>query len=105
MILGALFILKFREEFRPFASVTLVEEASTLFEMSKPSPYMTKAFPVREGKKVILGSVTHLNGTARGQTVSANSNPRFRAVIKAFANATGVLSAMNTNFNIKRLKR
>ena len=62
---------------------------------------MTKAFPVREEKKAALGGVTHLNGTARVQTVSAESNPRFHAVIKAFANETGVPSVMNTSVNIK----
>ena len=62
---------------------------------------MTKAFPVREEKKATLGGVTHLNGTARVQTVSAESNPRFHAVIKAFANETGVPSVMNTSVNIK----
>lgn len=93
--------VKFREEFRPFAPAALEEEAATLFDMSKPSPYMTKAFPVLEEKKATLGAVTHLNGTARVQTVSAESNPRFHAVINAFASETGVPSVMNTSFNIK----
>jgi len=93
--------IKFREEFRPFAPSVLEERAPELFEMNAPSPFMTMAFPVREKWKERLGAVTHLNGTARVQTVNKESNPFYYNVINKFNQITGVPAILNTSFNVR----
>ena len=93
--------IKFREEFRPFAPAVLEEQASELFEMDAPSPYMTVAFPVRDSWKERLGAVTHVNGTARVQTVNKEINPLFHAIIERFFELSGVPAVLNTSFNVR----
>jgi Predicted carbamoyl transferase, NodU family len=93
--------IKFREEFRPFAPSVLEERCADLFEMNHPSPYMTTAVPVRQHWQEKLGAVTHVNGTARVQTVNAGVAPQFYQVIAEFAKLTGVPALLNTSFNIK----
>ncbi len=92
--------VKSRESFRPFAPSVLEEKAGEYFEMDCPaSPYMLKVFPVREEKRDLIPAITHRDGTARVQTVSKQSNPRYWAVIDEFGNQTGIPMVLNTSFN------
>ncbi len=93
--------VKFREEFRPFAPSVLEERAQDLFVMEHPSPFMTITYPVRPEWQERLGAITHVDGTARVQTVSADTNPRFHSLISAFAEETGVPAVLNTSLNAR----
>lgn len=93
--------VKFREEYRPFAPAVIEDEASSVFHMDRPSPYMTTAFRVQDNWKNKLGATTHTNGTARVQTVSEKSAPEFYRLLKEFYKITGVPVLLNTSFNIK----
>ncbi|MBL10771.1 MAG: hypothetical protein CL402_09710 [Acidiferrobacteraceae bacterium] len=93
--------IKFREEFRPFAPAILEEEAQTIFYINNPSPYMTSTFSVRPSWIEKLGAVTHVDGTARVQTVHKDVNPRFYNLINEFGNLTGVPVVLNTSFNAR----
>lgn len=95
--------VKFREEFRPFAPAVLVERANDYFEMGTmdESPFMTVAFSVRKGMNKIIPSVTHVNHTARVQTVSKKNDPLFYQLIEKFADITGVPVVLNTSFNVR----
>jgi len=93
--------IKFREEFRPFAPAVLEERVSDYFEISCPSPYMLLVAQVREDKKNQIPSVTHVDGSARIQTVSRKPNPLFYALLKEFENLTGCPVLLNTSFNLK----
>ncbi|MDF1562149.1 MAG: carbamoyltransferase C-terminal domain-containing protein [Deltaproteobacteria bacterium] len=92
--------VKHREPFRPFAPSILEEAAPEWFEGCGRSPYMTTVFPVREGFKDRIPAVTHVDGTARVQTVSAADHPRYRRVIEAFGRRTGVPVVLNTSLNV-----
>lgn len=93
--------IKFREEFRPFAPAVLEEHAREYFEHEGRSPYMLFCPRVREQKRGDIPAVTHVDGTARVQTVSRKMNPRFYAAIEAFAKRSGVPVVVNTSFNVK----
>lgn len=93
--------VKFREEFRPFAPAVLEEAASTYFELSGPSPYMLQTPPVKPEWAPKIPSVTHVDGTARVQTVSSAHQPLFHRLIKSFGNLSGVPILINTSFNIR----
>jgi len=88
--------VKFRESFRPYAPAVLEEYMSEFFEPVGPSPFMSFACPVR--KKIIPG-VTHVDGTARLQTVNEQQNPTFYKLIKCFFEMTGIPLVLNTSFN------
>lgn len=91
--------VKFREPFRPFAPSVLEEHAADYFEMSGPDPFMTIAPKVRAGMQARIPAAVHVDGTARVQTVSAATNPRYHALICAFMKRTGVPILLNTSFN------
>ncbi|MDP3921734.1 MAG: carbamoyltransferase C-terminal domain-containing protein [Candidatus Omnitrophota bacterium] len=92
--------IKRRETFRPFAPAVIEEEAANYFDMDVgSSPFMLMVFPVKEDKKTLLPAITHVDGTARVQTVSRESHPRFWSLIKAFGDKTGVPILLNTSFN------
>lgn len=93
--------IKYREEFRPFAPAVLEEHAQTLFQLHEPSPYMTKAARVHDDWKESLGATTHVDGTARVQTVSKQQSPQFYQLIEMFYQKTGVPALLNTSFNVK----
>lgn len=93
--------IKFRESFRPFAPAVLEEDAADYFELEDPSPYMTFVHQVREEQRIKIPAVTHLDGTARVQTVSKASNPRFYNLLKAFKAQTGCSLLINTSFNVR----
>jgi carbamoyltransferase len=93
--------IKKREWFRPFAPAVLAEAQSEYFELEAASPYMVLVSRVRKEKQALLGAVTHVDGTARVQTVERHTNPRFHELISAFARRTGVPVLLNTSFNIQ----
>ncbi len=92
--------VKFREEFRPFAPAVLKERAQEYFDLPFDSPFMLFAVPVRPEKHSIIPGVTHVDGTARVQTVSSHDNPRFYSLINHFSDQTGVPVILNTSFNV-----
>jgi carbamoyltransferase len=95
--------VKLREGFRPFAPACLDEEVNDWFDMKglKDSPYMLFVVPVKEDKRTKIPAVTHVDGSARVQTVTAAQNPRFHKLLQAFYKRTGVPVFMNTSFNVK----
>tara|TARA_R110000824_G_scaffold113066_1_gene262618 strand:+ start:1092 stop:1616 length:525 start_codon:yes stop_codon:yes gene_type:complete len=94
--------IKRREWFRPFAGTVLLEHANDWFEMGtiKESPYMSFAMPVKEKKKPIIPSITHVDGTCRIQTVTKKQNTNFYDLIELFYNKTNVPILLNTSFNL-----
>lgn len=92
--------VKLREPFRPFAPSVLEERAVEFFDLPTPSPFMLFTAPVRASAKGIIPAVVHVDGSARVQTVDAQSNPRYRRLIEAFDRLTGVPVLLNTSFNV-----
>jgi carbamoyltransferase len=95
--------VKLREGFRPFAPAALAEHAHEWFDMTglAESPYMLFVVPVQEDKRSQIPAVTHVDGSARVQTVTATENPKFHKLISAFYKITGVPVLLNTSFNVK----
>jgi carbamoyltransferase len=113
--------IKYRESFRPFAPAVLEERVGDYFELEEPSPYMMLVAPVKAGRRVPLTeddrrlfgiarlnrprsdipAVTHLDYSARIQTISQETNPRFHALLKAFEARTGCGVLVNTSFNVR----
>jgi len=113
--------IKYRESFRPFAPAVKAESASEWFDLGKPSPYMLIVAPVREGRRQLptdeqqrrtgleklkiprsdIPAVTHVDYSARVQTVHTETNPRFHALIGEFENRTGCPVLVNTSFNVR----
>jgi carbamoyltransferase len=91
--------IKFRERFRPFAPSIAEEALHEYFEDAAPDPFMQQVYPVREEKRSVLPAITHVDGSGRLQTVSAQTNPTYYALIKAFERRTGVPVLLNTSFN------
>ena len=113
--------VKYRESFRPFAPSVLREDVSEWFEHEADSPYMLLVADVREDKrrsmtneeKALFGidklnvprssvpAITHVDYSARIQTVHADTNPRYHAVISKFKEKTGCPIVVNTSFNVR----
>jgi len=112
--------IKFREDFRPFAPAILAEDAAEYFQLDRPSPYMMLVCyvaehrrkqpvhgddrPVMERVRDVrseLPAVTHLDYSARVQTVDGQYNPRFHALLAAFKARTGCPVLVNTSFNVR----
>ncbi|MCX7620939.1 MAG: carbamoyltransferase [Acidimicrobiales bacterium] len=112
--------IKFRESFRPFAPSVLYERVSDYFELDRESPYMLLVAPVREDlrkpgsgqryddlrqwvneTRSTVPAITHVDYSARIQTVTERRNPRFYAIIKAFEELTGCGLIINTSFNVR----
>ena len=91
--------IKFRERFRPFAPSILAEAIDDYFVDAVPDPFMIQVYPVRPEKRDVIPAVTHVDGSGRLQSVSQTSNPRYWALIRAFADRTGVPVLLNTSFN------
>ncbi|WP_325052820.1 carbamoyltransferase C-terminal domain-containing protein [Kribbella turkmenica] len=91
--------VKHREAFRPFAPSCLVERASEFFASGYPSAVMLLVFDVLAGKRSVVPAITHVDGTARVQTVSRDDNPLYWDMISHFEKLTGVPMVMNTSFN------
>ncbi|MBI5244677.1 MAG: carbamoyltransferase [Elusimicrobia bacterium] len=113
--------IKFRESFRPFAPVVMAEEISNYFEMEHESPYMLLVAPVRKERRVAeteetrrlfgierlnkprsdLPAITHIDYSARIQSISRDSNAPYYDVIKAFKDLTGCAVLVNTSYNVR----
>lgn len=108
--------IKYRESFRPFAPSVLEGHAGDYFDLRDTSPYMLVTAPVLSSRRhpVTYGglgsidqvrsdlpAITHLDYSARVQTVSENSNPRFAALLEAFYARTGCAVLVNTSFNVR----
>jgi carbamoyltransferase len=113
--------VKYRESFRPFAPSVLREDLATWFDLDCDSPYMLLVAPVRkEHRRAMTGperalfgieklnvprssipAVTHIDYSARVQTVHADTNPRYHALISAFKRLTGCGVLVNTSFNVR----
>ncbi len=93
--------VKVREEFRPFAPSVLEEKAKTLYDMREASPYMTVAYDVHAPWNAKMPSTTHVNNTARVQTVARATDPLFYELIRGVEKETGCPAVLNTSFNIK----
>ena len=113
--------IKYRESFRPFAPSVLEEDVANQFEMNVKSPYMLLVAPVKNElcKKMtkeqqelfgieklniprsFLPAITHVDYSARVQTVSKKTNPRYHKLISAFKQRTGCSSIVNTSFNVR----
>jgi carbamoyltransferase len=93
--------VKFREEFRPFAPSVMIENASDVFEINKESPYMTMAYNVNKSWIGELPAITHINNTARVQTVSKDIDPMYHQLINKFYSITNSPVVLNTSFNIR----
>jgi carbamoyltransferase len=111
--------IKFREGFRPFAPSILAERATEYFDIEDASPYMTFVVPVTASRRLPAGNgnvmglervaevrseipaVTHLDYSARVQTVAREENPTFHRLISAFAEQTGCPLIVNTSFNVR----
>lgn len=95
-------MVKKREAYRPFAPSVLEERVADFFVVGatqRSFPYMSVVLQVRPDKCDLLGAVTHVDGTARVQTVDRETNPRYWRVIDAFGHMTGVPVVLNTSFN------
>jgi carbamoyltransferase len=92
--------IKFRESFRPFAPSVLEEKCGEWFDLDVPSPYMLLVADVKEGRRSIP-SVTHVDNSARIQTVDPHTNPRYYKLIKRFDEKTGCPVIINTSFNVR----
>jgi carbamoyltransferase len=110
--------VKFRESFRPFAPAVLADRAAEYFELEGDSPYMLIVAPVHPDQRMEVDSqasglerlkqvrsklpaITHVDYSARVQTVAANQNPDFHAILKRFETKTGCPVLMNTSFNVR----
>ena len=98
--------IKFREPFRPFAPSVLVERASEIFELAAaerhmPARYMLYVVDVKTEHRERVAATTHVDGTARLQTVDREVSPLYYRLIERFESATGVPVVLNTSFNLK----
>ncbi len=113
--------IKYRESFRPFAPAVLREDVADYFEFDEDSPYMLLVADVKRNRRRSMSAadeqlfgieklnllrsdipaVTHVDYSARIQTVHEETNPRFRALLSAFKERTGTSVLVNTSFNVR----
>lgn len=112
--------IKYRESFRPFAPAVLRERVHKYFEMDVDSPYMLLVAPIVRSRRIEntvghevwgidrlnvprsdIPAVTHIDYSARVQTVHRETNPRFHALLEAFEKKTGCATVVNTSFNVR----
>jgi len=113
--------IKFRESFRPFAPIVLKSRAAEYFELDSHSPYMLLVAPVKEERRVVpdaaadpddmleivnairsdVPAITHVDYSARIQTVTEDVNPRIFSILTAFESLTGCPLLVNTSFNVR----
>ncbi len=93
--------VKFREPFRPFAPSALKERASEVFDLAAESPYMLLVADVRPEWRERIPAITHVDGTARIQTVDKEVDPLYHRLISEFAQQSGVPLVLNTSFNLR----
>ncbi len=92
--------VKHREQFRPFAPACPIEDTPRFFEQNVADPFMLKVCNVLPDKQAVIPAVTHVDGTARLQTVHKETNPRFYRLLKEFEKLSGVPVLLNTSFNV-----
>lgn len=92
--------IKFREAFRPFAPSVLLDKTKEYFDIDLPSPYMLLVAQVKENKRLIP-SVTHVDGSARLQTVDRKTNELYYDLIAEFEKLSGIPVIINTSFNVR----
>ncbi len=95
-------MIKMRESYRPFAPSVLEEYVEDFFELPGSEnnfPFMSSVLPVRQEHRATLAAITHIDGSARLQTVNKDSNPQYWHLIDAFRAKTGVPIVLNTSFN------
>lgn len=92
--------VKHREAFRPFAPSCPIEDTPRFFEQNVADPFMLKVCNVLKSKQEVIPAVTHVDGTARLQTVHQETNPRFHRLLKEFEKLSGVPVLLNTSFNV-----
>jgi carbamoyltransferase len=96
--------VKFREEFRPYAPVTPIETADRFFALppggARLARFMSGVFPVRPEWRLELAAVTHVDGSARLQTLEREMAPRLHALLEAYGRRTGIPVLLNTSFNV-----
>ena len=113
--------IKFREGFRPFAPTVLEEDIQEFFDLNKTSPYMLLVIPVKNERRKTLPegyedlelykrlyyqrsdvpAITHIDYSARIQSIHKNTNPRYWALINEFKKKTGYGVVVNTSFNVR----
>jgi len=113
--------IKYRESFRPFAPAVLAEDVSDYFDLDRPSPYMLIVAPVKGSLRTPMTAeqqqlfgieklnvprsqipaITHVDYSARVQTVHAHTNPRFHALLETFKAVSGCSVLVNTSFNVR----
>lgn len=93
--------VKLREWFRPLAPAVLLEHADRYFNIANPSPFMQYAAPVRPQAAAVVPAVTHVDCSARLQTVGPGDDALLHTLLKAFHDRTGVPVLLNTSFNGK----
>ena len=113
--------IKYREGFRPFAPSVLEEDIDTYFDLDRPTPYMLLVAPVKESRRnpfpkrykememyerlyhlrSDIPAITHVDYSARIQSVNKNKNPRYWKLINAFKKLTGFGIVVNTSFNVR----
>jgi len=93
--------VKLREAYRPFAPSATVEAAGSFFDIDVEAPFMLKVCQVREGGRDLLPAITHVDGSARLQTVRRETAPLYHALIEQLGRRTGVPVVLNTSFNIQ----
>lgn len=91
--------IKKREGFRPFAPSVIEEDAHIYFSQTVKSPYMTFVVSVKDEWKAKLPAITHVDGTARIQTVSKENNEKYYRLLNEVKNFTGIGMVLNTSFN------
>ncbi|MEN4487801.1 carbamoyltransferase family protein [Mycolicibacterium cosmeticum] len=93
--------VKFREPWRPFGPSVLAEQNAEWFEPAIDSPYMLLSLSVRPERRGAVPAITHVDGSARVQTVTEDANPLYYRLIDYFRQITGVPIVLNTSLNIR----
>jgi carbamoyltransferase len=93
--------IKFRESFRPFAPTVLADRMGEYFDFPGSSPYMLFTAQVHESRRAEIPAVTHVDGSARLQTISRDQHSRYYDLIQKFAAITGCPVIINTSFNVR----
>ncbi len=93
--------VKHREGFRPFAPSCTIEASPMYFDMAGPTPFMLHVWQVRPERRGDLPAVTHVDGSARLQTVARDENPLYHRLLEAVGARTGIPCVLNTSFNIR----
>lgn len=95
------YVIKKREGFRPFAPSVLEEDVSKYFVVRDYIPYMNQVVPVKRGSVTLFPAATHIDNTARVQSVSYEANPKYHSLLSAFKRVSGHGVLLNTSYNLK----